>query len=118
MAIDVAAANATELPREGNARMKLSVHASQTSEDLYKQMGIWLWFIKYAPVRIGERYLSSTLWKNLEPGSAPSRENAYIIRLLDVIENVLLVLLVLVLGFKCHSYPQKNIAPMVMTLQV
>ena len=51
------------------------------------------------PVRIGDLVFSSTLWKNLWPGMAPSRENAYIIRLLDVIENV----------------PQKNIAPITIT---
>ena len=44
VAILVAAANATELPREGSARQKLSVAASQT-------------------VRMGERKRSSTLWK-------------------------------------------------------
>ena len=51
------------------------------------------------PVLIGDLVFSSTLWKNLWPGMAPSRENAYIIRLLDVIENV----------------PQKNIAPITIT---
>lgn len=35
VAIDVAAANATELPRLGSPRMKLKVHASQTTE-IYK----------------------------------------------------------------------------------
>jgi hypothetical protein len=41
------------------------------------------------PVRIGERQCSSTLLRNLEPGIAPSRQNAYIIREMDVIEKVL-----------------------------
>ena len=34
VAMDVAAANATELPRLGSPRMKLRVHASQTTEIL------------------------------------------------------------------------------------
>ena len=49
-------------------------------------------------MRTGDMFLS-TLWKNLAPGMAPSRANAYIIRLLDVTENV----------------PQKNIAPITIT---
>lgn len=77
VAIDVAAANATELPKLGSPRMKLRVQASQT-------------------VLIGDLRFRSTLWKNLWPGIPPSRAKAYIIRLLDVIENV----------------PQKNMAPM------
>lgn len=50
-------------------------------------------------MRIGEWYMESTLSKNLCPGIPPSRANAYIIRLLDVMENV----------------PQKNMAPMTIT---
>lgn len=41
----------------------------------------------------------STLCQNFEPGIAPSRENAYIIRELDVTENV----------------PHKNIETIMMT---
>jgi hypothetical protein len=41
------------------------------------------------PVRIGERQRRSTLWRNLDPGIAPSRLKAYIMRELDVIEKVL-----------------------------
>lgn len=44
VAIEVAAANATDEPSDGNARMKDNVAASQT-------------------VRIGERKRASTLWK-------------------------------------------------------
>ena len=53
----------------------------------------------HIPVRTGVLRLMSTLWKNLCPGIPPSRANAYIIRLFDVIENV----------------PQKNIAPITIT---
>ena len=70
MAILVAAEKATLLPRLGRPKIKLSVHASQT-------------------VRIGVRVLLSTLWKNKDPGKAPSRAKAYIIRELEVIENTL-----------------------------
>ena len=48
---------------------------------------------------MGDLRLPSTLWKNLCPGIPPSRENAYIMRLLEVMENV----------------PQKNIAPITIT---
>jgi hypothetical protein len=41
------------------------------------------------PVRIGERHRWSTLCRYLEPGIAPSRLKAYIIREFDVIEKVL-----------------------------
>jgi hypothetical protein len=80
VAILVAAENATALPKLGRPRRKLSVHASQT-------------------VRIGDLRFTSTLWKKRWPGMAPSRENAYIIRELEVIENV----------------PHKNMAPMMIT---
>lgn len=53
----------------------------------------------HVPVRIGDLVLSETWCQKRWPGMAPSRENAYIMRLLDVTENV----------------PQKNIAPMTMT---
>ena len=53
-------------------------------------------------MRTGDWYFESTLQKNLWPGIPPSRANAYIMRLLDVMENV----------------PQKNIAPMTMTCSV
>lgn len=66
----VAAENATLLPKLGNPRMKLRVHASHT-------------------VRTGVRVRLLTEWKNDAPGSAPSLEKAYIIRELDVIENTL-----------------------------
>lgn len=35
------------------------------------------------------RVLLSTLWKNDDPGKAPSRAKAYIMREFDVIENTL-----------------------------
>ena len=41
------------------------------------------------PVRIGERQRRSTLWKKREPGIAPSRLKAYIMREFDVTEKVL-----------------------------
>ena len=66
----VAAANATLLPKLGSPRMKDSVQASQT-------------------VLMGDLVLGSTLWKNLCPGIPPSRAKAYIIRELDVMENML-----------------------------
>ena len=50
-------------------------------------------------MRTGDWYFESTLQKNLWPGIPPSRANAYIMRLLDVMENV----------------PQKNIAPITIT---
>jgi hypothetical protein len=78
--MDVAAENATLLPTLGKPRMKDSVQASQT-------------------VRTGLLRLRSTLLKKLCPGIPPSLAKAYIIRELDVIENV----------------PQKYIAPMMMT---
>src|SRR6267154_1959195 len=94
VAMDVAAENATELPRLGRPRMKLNVHASQTSAKVnngLQRFGFgraksrW----KDKPVRIGERHRRSTLCRNLEPGIAPSRLKAYIIRELDVTEKVL-----------------------------
>jgi hypothetical protein len=78
--MDVAAENATLLPTLGKPRIKDSVQASQT-------------------VRTGLLRLRSTLLKKLCPGIPPSLAKAYIIRELDVIENV----------------PQKYIAPMMMT---
>ena len=98
VAMLVTAENATELPRLGNARMKLSVHASQTIRTVSTQLGS-TYTIQNSPVRIGDLVSRDTLWKNLCPGMPPSRANAYIMRLLDVTENV----------------PQKNIAPMTIT---
>ena len=66
----VAAENATLLPKLGNPNMKERVQASQT-------------------VLMGDLVLGSTLWKNLCPGIPPSREKAYIIRELEVMENTL-----------------------------
>ena len=93
--MDVAAENATELPRLGRPRMKLNVHASQTYHEgkqslqhfRFRRAEESRW--KDEPVRIGERHRRSTLCRNLEPGIAPSRLNAYIIRELDVTEKVL-----------------------------
>ena len=51
------------------------------------------------PVRTGVLRLLSTLWKNFDPGNAPSLEKAYIIRELDVIEKM----------------PAKNIHPNITT---
>jgi hypothetical protein len=44
---------------------------------------------KGEPVRIGERHRRSTLCRNLDPGIAPSRLKAYIMREFDVTEKVL-----------------------------
>lgn len=82
--MDVAAAKATELPREGRERQKARKAASQT-------------------VRMGERKRSSTLWKKWgfchwsvegwyieiegELTIPPSRAKANIIREFDVMEN-------------------------------
>jgi hypothetical protein len=41
------------------------------------------------PVRIGERHRRSTLCRNFDPGIAPSRLKAYIMREFDVTEKVL-----------------------------
>ena len=41
------------------------------------------------PVWIGERHRRSTLCRNLDPGIAPSRLKAYIMREFDVMEKVL-----------------------------
>lgn len=54
----------------------------------------------HIPVRIGDWNFSSTLCQNLDPGIAPSLENAYIILELDVTENV----------------PHKNIETIMMTM--
>jgi hypothetical protein len=95
VAMDVAAAKATELPRLGKARIKLNVHESHT---VLGRGNAQFFSIRTprkeeeeenGPVRIGERQRPSTLLRNLEPGIAPSRLNAYIIRELDVIEKVL-----------------------------
>jgi len=40
------------------------------------------------PVLTGVLLLAFTLWKKRDPGRASSREKAYIIRELDVIENI------------------------------
>jgi hypothetical protein len=94
VAMDVAAEKATELPRLGKPRMKLNVHASHTERERRKNESAILVFSRSdneenGPVRIGERQRRSTLWMNLEPGIAPSRLKAYIMRELDVIEKVL-----------------------------
>ena len=93
VAMDVAAEKATELPRLGKPRMKLNVHASHTgtSQDRQKasQRLLILGERMDEPVRIGERHRWSTLCRYLEPGMAPSRLKAYIIREFDVIEKVL-----------------------------
>ena len=101
VAILVAAANATELPRLGSARMKLSVHASHTARRPKSSAVAHTHAVRTegAPVRTGDWDFLSTLWKNLAPGIALSRANAYIIRLFDVTENV----------------PQKNMAPITIT---
>ena len=66
VAMEVAALNATEDPRDGRARQKDRKAASQT-------------------VRMGERNRWSTLWKKC--GMPPSRAKANIIRELEVIEK-------------------------------
>ena len=76
VAILVAAENATALPKLGKARMKDRVHASQTTTLFHKHPGRQRYSI-HVPVRTGVLVRSSTLWKKLDPGSAPSRENAY-----------------------------------------
>lgn len=66
VAIEVAAAKATEDPREGRDKQNAKKIASQM-------------------VRIGERNLSSTLWKKC--GIPPSRAKANIMREFEVTEN-------------------------------
>jgi hypothetical protein len=97
VATDVAAEKATELPRLGKPRMKLNVQASHTGttpQDRQTSKGNSSAFFvsgqrKDGPVRIGERHRWSTLCRYLEPGIAPSRLKAYIIREFDVTEKVL-----------------------------
>lgn len=98
VAMLVAALNATELPKLGRPRMKLSVHASHTSE-YYGESSLTAGKRGGTPVRMGDLRLTSTLWKNVCPGIPPSRAKAYIIRLFDVMENV----------------PHQNMEPMTMT---
>lgn len=65
-------------------------------------MSKWLVIVikeRSIPVRMGDWKRVSTLCQNFEPGIAPSRENAYIIRELDVTEKV----------------PHKNIETMITT---
>ena len=90
--MDVAAENATELPRLGKPRIKLNVQANHTDEEgrqfpdpdyLSSRRK------RNKPVRIGERHRWSTLCRNLDPGIAPSRLKAYIMREFDVMEKVL-----------------------------
>jgi len=90
VAIEVAAANATELPKLGRPKMKLRVHASHTSErkDLERSKERRVQ-VRDIPVRMGDFHSVLTLAKNLCPGIPPSREKAYIIREFEVIENVL-----------------------------
>ena len=84
----VAAENATELPSDGNPRMKLSVTASHTRIVLRLKPRDMRICETGSPVRTGVLRLASTLWKNLEPGNAPSLEKAYIMREFDVIEKM------------------------------
>ena len=90
VAILVAAENATELPRLGKPRMKLSVHASHTARRPKSSAVAHTHTARTegAPVRTGDWCFLSTLWKNLAPGIALSRANAYIMRELLVIEKV------------------------------
>lgn len=87
--MDVAAEKATELPRLGSASKKLSAQASHTKKAAQTVQVVTRERERRAPVRIGERQRRSTLWKKREPGIAPSRLKAYIIRELDVTEKVL-----------------------------
>ena len=73
VAILVAAADATVLPKLGKARMKDNVHARPY---VHKRLGNQNNDTD-VPVRVGVLVRSSTLWKKLDPGSAPSRDNAY-----------------------------------------
>src|SRR5258707_8944651 len=93
--MDVAAEKATELPKLGKPRIKLNTHTSQTGIKSNKNLSVSVVHDsdeksrKDEPARIGERHRSSTLCRNLEPGTAPSRLKAYIIRELDVTEKAL-----------------------------
>lgn len=93
--MDVAAENATELPRLGKPRIKLNVQANHTDEERssISRFGLSVYHEKGGernePVRIGERHRWSTLCRNLDPGIAPSRLKAYIMREFDVMEKVL-----------------------------
>jgi len=90
VAIEVAAANATELPKLGRPRMKLRVHASHTlktkESEMPEERRVQVHDI---PVRMGDFHSVLTWAKNLCPGIPPSREKAYIIREFEVIEKVL-----------------------------
>src|SRR5579863_5594501 len=93
VAMDVAAEKATELPRLGKPRMKLNIHASQTDHQVRRFPDSGYHTRKRRgtdePVRIGECHCRSTLCRNLDPGIAPSRLKAYIMREFDVTEKVL-----------------------------
>lgn len=66
------------------------------------------------PVRVGDLSLVLTRLRNLDPGMAPSRAKAYIMREFEVIENVLGINKGM-FKRKGLSYPQKNMAPITIT---
>jgi hypothetical protein len=75
----------TELQRLGRPRMKLNIHENQNSMKANKSLQRFRfgrtrsrW--KDEQVRMGERHRWSTLCRKLEPGIAPSRLKAHIIR--------------------------------------
>lgn len=73
---------------------------------------------EYLPVRTGDWVREDTLCQNLEPGIAPSRENAYIIREFDVTEKVLQSMCELLrnsYSITRDSYPQRYIDTITMT---
>lgn len=120
VAIEVAAANATELPKLGRPRMKLRVHASHTAERKELERSIERRVqVRDIPARMGDFHSVLTWAKNLCPGTPPSREKAYIIREFEVIEKVLCRGKYKWLTSRVYesvvTYPQKYIAPMTMT---
>ena len=93
-----AAVKATADPSEGRPKQKLNVTANHTGYPLLDSY-VPVTTETDAPVRIGDLKRVSTLCQNLDPGIAPSRENAYIMREFEVTENV----------------PHKNIETMMIT---
>ena len=71
-------------------------------------------------VLMGDLVLGSTLWKNLCPGIPSSRAKAYIIRELDVIENVLARDKLSAIKSREDvevTHPQKYMHPMTITIK-
>ena len=67
--MDVAAENATSLPKLGRPRMKLRVQASQTANNQNAVRGVKLGTL--IPVRMGDLHFLSTWANHLPPGIPP-----------------------------------------------